>query len=396
MKLTSKLNYDKIVDKLFFIYICFFYAFPYQILKVELALLILLLPKLKKIKINIFLGWSIIYILFLLFSTIYSIDPGNSLIKTFQILKSLIFANILINSISTKKEIEKIYQYFIISGFVLITRILFIFPIGELGRERIHIPGLFNANDIGFKLSISLLFVLYFVFLKKKKSIYFILELVILYIFIIFTGSRTAFLFGSLEIILLALLSVRNKAKLLLRTFIFFLFFILFYDEIINRPIIYDILGKRIESLFNVFMGKGEIDNSSLIRINMIKDGINYFFEKPFLGYGIDSYRYMSYYETYSHNNYIELLVSLGVFGTILYYFIYGYIFIKGIVEFFKRRKEMLIFSVLIFITLIVDLGTVSYYERYNIFILAFSFFNVTVKNKLFIKNDKLVYKIER
>lgn len=396
MKLTSKLNYDKIVDKLFFIYICFFYAFPYQILKVELALLILLLPKLKKIKINIFLGWSIIYILFLLFSTIYSIDPGNSLIKTFQILKSLIFANILINSISTKKEIEKIYQYFIISGFVLITRILFIFPIGELGRERIHIPGLFNANDIGFKLSISLLFVLYFVFLKKKKSIYFILELVILYIFIIFTGSRTAFLFGSLEIILLALLSVRNKAKLLLRTFIFFLFFILFYDEIINRPIIYDILGKRIESLFNVFMGKGEIDNSSLIRINMIKDGINYFFEKPFLGYGIDSYRYMSYYETYSHNNYIELLVSLGVFGTILYYFIYGYIFIKVI----KIKTENINISFLLLknstIPLIVDLGTVSYYERYNIFILAFSFFNVTVKNKLFIKNDKLVYKIER
>lgn len=383
MKTTFKINYNNFIDKLFLIYICFFYAFPYQILKVELILLSLILLFLRRIKLNIFLLWSILYVIILLFSILYSINPGSSLTKALQVLKSLLFANLLISSINYREEIERIFKYFIFSGFVLIGRILSVFPISEIGKSRIHIPGLFNSNDIGLKLSISLLCVLYFLVLKRKKNILFYFELIMLYSFSIFTGSRTAFLFASLEIVILLLVTIKNRIKLLLVLFIIIMSIYLFGNQIINLPIVYNTLGKRLNSFMYIFSKEGRIDESSIIRINMIRDGITYFLKKPFLGYGVDNYRYLSHYQTYSHNNYIELLVGLGIFGTIVYYFSYIFILFKSFIEFFKGRKEIVIFIILIFLLLIVDFGTVSYYERYNIFILAFSFLGIETKNYL-------------
>lgn len=376
MKLTFKIDYNKFVDKLFFIYICFFYAFPYQMLKVELVLLILLFPKLKKIKINAFLGWSIAYIIVLLLSIIYSVESNYSTVKTFQVLKSLIFTNIFILYMNSEEKIEKIFKYFIISGFILIFRIILVFPIDKLGKVKIYTGTLFNANEIGFKLLISLLFILYFIFIKKNKSIFFIFGLIILCVFLISTGSRTVFAIGIFEIFSLFLFSRKNKKELIFFLFITIIITYIFLEKFLRIPVIYNILGQRIETLLNVFTGKGKVDNSSIVRINMIKDGIKLFLEKPFLGYGIDTYKFLTPYKMYSHNNYIELLVGMGILGTIVYYFIYIFIFIKIIL---KKREELLIFNILILVNLIIDLTTVTYYDRSNIFIIAFSFLGVII-----------------
>lgn len=64
-------------------------------------------------------------------------------------------------------------------------------------------------------------------------------------------------------------------------------------------------------------------DNSFSTRSSMIIEGINLSKEKPLLGYGIDNFRKVSYFGTYSHNNFIELSVSVGIIGLIFFYYMY-------------------------------------------------------------------------
>ncbi|WP_176483799.1 O-antigen ligase family protein [Bacillus sp. FJAT-45066] len=84
--------------------------------------------------------------------------------------------------------------------------------------------------------------------------------------------------------------------------------------------------GNLITTNSNLYAMERLVDSeeaSFLIRKDMIYTGIELFKNKPFLGYGIDNYSIASTFGTYSHNNYIELLVSLGSFGLVFYYYIY-------------------------------------------------------------------------
>ena len=390
MKIESKINYDKFVEILFCIYICSFYTFPYQMLEIELILLIFMLPKLRKIKINAFLGWSIAYMAILLFSSLYSIRPDTSLFKSFQVLKNLIFANILISSIRTKEGIEKIFKYFIIAGIILLVRVLLIFPIDKLGKLRFQILGLFNANDLAIKWGTSLIFLIYFIFIKNRRNILNIYLIFLFYIAIIFTGSRKGFLFENIAILFTWIFKIKNKIKLFLILFFIIVLILIFYKEIINTPIIYNVLGKRIDGLINVITQKDEVDDSTLVRINLVKDGISYIIRKPLFGYGINIYSYLSPYELYSHNNYIELLTGVGIFGTIIYYFIYFYNLIFSY-KILKKRKFIVIPScILITTSLFLELGLVNYDSRYNIFVLALTFLIVDLVKKRRIK-EKII-----
>ena len=52
----------------------------------------------------------------------------------------------------------------------------------------------------------------------------------------------------------------------------------------------------------------------------MIEFGLHLFREKPIHGYGIGNYASMYHIATYSHNNYIELMVSGGAIALVMYY----------------------------------------------------------------------------
>ncbi len=383
MKVAFKINYDKLSEVVFFIYVCFFYAFPQQILKAEVFLLVLLLPRLKKIKLNVFLGWSLAYLLVLFFSVIYSIDPENSFITSLKITKSLLFSNLLIISSTSREKIENVFKSFIVAGFVLIIRILLIFPVSELGKKRIHISELFNANDLALKWCISLIFLLYFVFIKKRKHILNIILTLIFYIMIIFTGSKKGFIFGSVSLFLMYLFNIKNKKKFFCSFFVIFGIILVFYDDFIHIPIVYDILGKRMEYMINSFLGRGEVDISTIERISMISDGFEYFSNKAFLGHGISTYYKLSPYGTYSHNNYIELLVGVGIFGTVVYYFIYIYNLILSF-KVLKKQNYIIVPSCILSVVLpILGVALVSYDSRMYNFILALNFLIGNMLKKL-------------
>jgi O-antigen ligase len=89
----------------------------------------------------------------------------------------------------------------------------------------------------------------------------------------------------------------------------------------ITSPIDTDIEGLQVQS-----------DVSTSNRLRYYKSGLNYFFENPILGTGIGNWQILSIkldsdnIESYivpfvAHNDYIELLAEIGIFGMILYLF---------------------------------------------------------------------------
>ena len=87
---------------------------------------------------------------------------------------------------------------------------------------------------------------------------------------------------------------------------------------------------------------------------------------------GIDNYRFVlhSYHSNwslayYAHNNYVELLVDVGLVGTIAYYFNYVWMLISSVRNVRKITKSELLFIGILVALIISEYGLVTYYDKY-------------------------------
>ena len=99
-------------------------------------------------------------------------------------------------------------------------------------------------------------------------------------------------------------------------------------------------------------------------RSAMMVDGLEVWWRAPLFGHGIDQYRYVGSFTTYSHNNYVELLANLGVVGTALYYVLFavlGYRAARGVIA--GQRSAWVVLAVLV-VYLLMDVARVSYSGR--------------------------------
>jgi len=62
------------------------------------------------------------------------------------------------------------------------------------------------------------------------------------------------------------------------------------------------------------------VSNSLVQRTRYIRKGIDLLREAPLTGHGLDAFRWLSGEGTYSHNNYIDLGVGVGLIGVLLFY----------------------------------------------------------------------------
>ena len=127
--------------------------------------------------------------------------------------------------------------------------------------------------------------------------------------------------------------------------------------------VVYEMIGSRFETLQSFIEG-GDTDNSTKARDNFIEIGMLYWSKNPIWGHGLNSFGALWGDDTtYSHNNYVELLCSVGIVGAISYYMIY----LASLIKFIKLRgKDMIVpFAIsVIFSCLITDYALVSYFER--------------------------------
>src|SRR5699024_1931113 len=107
-------------------------------------------------------------------------------------------------------------------------------------------------------------------------------------------------------------------------------------------------------------------------------------------GYGANHVRYVFGMSTgaleYSHHNFIELLVGIGLIVRLTYYFGYLYILKRS----FIKNDNLLAFAFVLILTVsIIDVGLVSYNSFYVQFLICILFSSVGLSNRTFKNNEK-------
>lgn len=344
----------------------------------------------KKAYNSIFFLLFILFIIYSYFQILFGITVYSSLAgeKVQTLIFNLIFFYFFYNYIIFEYSIDRILKLYVYAVFtsVLITSLFSLNTILE-GRFLSHInsililgvPVNYNANAIGTASAVSFCFSI--IIWNRKYNIKRMLFALFFLCIILLTGSRKSL--GIVTVGMLYAFKIKHpKAKfslLFVGTFIL----LLIYYVIMKIPVLYNIIGIRIESVMDVILNNSAGDSSISTRANMIKDGIYFFSLKPWLGHGLANFLPVTESYSYSHNNYIELLVNSGIIGITVHYFSKLYILVKTIfVEQNTYLKKLLIFIMVSYLA--IDWWTVSYFKREDwlIFLIALAYVKIN-ENRL-------------
>ncbi|WP_276353940.1 O-antigen ligase family protein [Cohnella caldifontis] len=209
-------------------------------------------------------------------------------------------------------------------------------------------------------------------FRAVSKSLYLLLILLFAYEILFLAGSRKAmiglFLFGFFYFLRM-LVKVKFLAK----------FAILAAGAGVLAGLYammrQSVFFERFSRALDMLTGSNVVEGSLNERADMIGTGLALWERKPWFGWGTDQFRYLSGYQTYSHNNYVELLSNNGLVGLILYYSMMVTLLGAGLRLLLggnDRQKHYGWLNVSVVLILIFwDFALVSYYSKLQWFTLS-------------------------
>lgn len=344
-----------------------------------------------RVKINIPVIFYIYFIVLLLVSLFWALNLNNSLIHTFFVC--LIFISILYFYFIIFNDNNKIKQFMfviIIGSLIVNFRNLYLY-VSDISSLRFggvaeHPNALALMSSTFAVISVLYLF-LYNVFYKKKIIILFSLFLSMFFLFV--SGSRG----GVISFIIFSAMIYFSFTRVLNLKFIFIFtlisLLILFnFSYILEQPFFQRILllpqALGID-YFNYIPENSEYrfaaDDSRVVLADI---AINKFLENPLTGYGVNSFGYFSEYN-YTHNNFLEILFSLGIFGVILFYLPLLIIFLHT----FTLRNDLInkyikVLRALIMYYIISGMSIPNFQSKVQLFIvvLILCFYSFIIKNK--------------
>ncbi len=394
----KKTTLDSFIDLIMFFYILSLYLFTYRegfnIISNFLAFLLvfsiwikILLSK-RKLLLNNFL---IIYFIFIILSSIsffVALDQNIVANKVKTLVLIFLVMISLINYINSFNKIKKIVIYFVISGIIISIFILFNVNFSQIKRYGEEFG---NVNAIGMIIGLSATFCFYLILNQKKHWCFLPFSVMIIAIFL--TGSRKALLFVLMNILFIEYSINRRSLKKIVKFLVISIIFIAFiYYLVFNIPFFYKIIGKRMEALFVFILEKDVTEDSINERSYMFKVGLKFFLNKPIFGYGLDNYRILyknvpGGRETYSHNNFIELMTGIGIFGVIFYY-ITHIIVLKDLLTCVRKTSDKIIYFTFIAIIIsyiLLSPSFVYYDNKHFSFLLSVA----SVMNRIEKKSNK-------
>ena len=332
----------------------------------------------KRYSLSAYTLWSVLVVLFAFGSIFAATKQSYTFSQSISFMQPLIFCNLIIPfMLESQRNYQFVLQSIIMSAVVLLIRLWINTPLFLWGTTRVGETIGYNPNTIGLVLSLSSVLSFY-LFNQKRKNVY-LFVMVVLGVASLFSGSRKAFAILIIGVFLLSIVSASNKKQFFISIIIGVLLLSLLLYLTLKWEPLYQVIGKRVESLVQGLDG-GTTDSSTSTRFDMISTGLQYFIQKPFFGYGLGNYRFISGYNTYSHNNYTELLVSFGLFGTVLYYSMHLYILGKGILLIAKKgfRQNFAVLScIVVGIIMLMDLGMVSYYDEFTQLLICIAYVSI-------------------
>lgn len=328
------------------------------------------LIKKEKFTFSLYTFRTLVFTIYCSLSLSWAFVPNKDIVIVLFLITAVTFT--LINYVNDYKKFEIVLIGLIIAGILLCVYIFINVGLDTLINSRFELKG-YNSNDVGIKVAISGLASIYFITNKKRiKLNYFVLILVIP--FVLFSNSKKAVILLIFGIVLYFILRAKEMSKKVKYAFFSILVLLIVCYAMFNIEWLYSNIGIRFETLINQVIYGRNGSQSDTLRIDFINYGLHLAKTKPFLGYGIDNFRYIiGYYlsvNTYAHNNYIELLVDVGMIGLFLYYINFFYTF-KALTKLYNNYKELIALPlVLVILMPLMDIALVSFNEVfYNIIV---------------------------
>lgn len=256
---------------------------------------------------------------------------------------------------------------------------------GRLGEELFG-----NANIMALMIMMSVLYALW-LFLYSKcsaaKKVVLIVSITINYYGMFLSGGRKYIVVPILFLYILLLFKQdkNGRTRFIKNTVIIVLIAVGVYLLIMKVPMLYEIIGSRMESLFSFMEGDSQAaDGSVIIRAQMIEMGLKKWPESPLWGHGFDSFKYYNKEVTghfyYSHNNIVEMLYNGGLIGFVAYYWIY----LKYFVAAYKSKNTIPIAARAFVISMVLSMlvyeyGAINYTSTGTI--IMFYFAEIMLRN---------------
>jgi O-antigen ligase len=324
-----------------------------------------------KIKLHLYIVWYVSMISLGLVSAIYAVSAPIAFAIVREMIIMLVLVLFFLQFCDSIPKIICLFKYIGIVG-VILSLFLLVFRRDEIESTRLGTESFGNANILGAIILNVVIVLTWLTFYKSKKYLLLNASATVLAYFVsLLTGGRKA-TFMPL-IFLFVLLMIKNQGavkKIGIITAIAIATGLLFF-LVFTTPILYNVVGSRIEGLFAFISGNtSQSDASTIIRADMIEFGWELFKTKPILGIGLSNFQILygikgNYLiEQYSHNNYIELLTGLGLIGFCVYYAYILYMIYYMSIKVKDSETGLREFFLAYFVTyLFFDTGAVSYYH---------------------------------
>lgn len=371
-----------IIDLVFFMMLAMLFTVPehpvlYLVANAFAALFcfLVLLDRRGEFKVPAFSVMYAVFSFLCFLSYFYSINASQSMIriKSIPVLLMLFCAGI--NYFSREDNLQKFMVMYV--GAALLSCVYLFLTEDIFSGEAVG-WGISNTNIVGTRFAFAVVFTVYF--LLQQIRWWKILMTAVLVMFLFLTASRSSAVIMTVSVVVLVITTFRQKKKsvivaLLVATALILLFlYLIFHVELL-----YNVIGVRLEGVFSL-VETGEGDSSSEKRLTLMRYGWQSFQEHPLFGQGINTFisetKQALGFKAYSHNNYLELLVGVGLVGTLSYYVMPATLLWNSFQLMGPERKSAtlgaLVFSLLVGM-FVSDFFTVNYYSKTMILMYMFA-----------------------
>ncbi len=273
--------------------------------------------------------WMIVFMLYMLPVGLVVAPVTSRHLTQWVTCLEYMFLMIVVSSLLMDSGMESFYLLLLVTG-VILAILLIQSPVEYKGTGRFSISGEVNPNGLGMSFAAGIWAILYF---QQKKKVSIIISLGIVAFFcygIIQTGSRKALIATAIITVIWYFYcfipkvrkgNSRWKSLILIGSIII----IAILGIVFFRMYAGSEMASRIEDL--------DYEATSSSRSEMYTFGWNLLRQSPLFGLGFQGFKH--YYGYYSHATFVEVPVSGGILGCILYFSIY-FLSIKKILFLFR------------------------------------------------------------
>ncbi len=306
--------------------------------------------------------WSLGFLAFGLCSSLWALYPASVREVSNNIVWSMLISILVVRYIIQNcKDIDTLAKILVPIALFFVINMILNGGFSDDGRLSVDI----NENTFGKIASGLFCLVLYLCNKNNWKKLHQDIILVGLVVASLLSGSRKSLLAMMIYFVGIIAFSsyAKEKGSTFVKLVIMGVFLFVAYICLMEVDALYSSIGHRLESLLDFAFEDAEGDSSIISRMNMIEIALELFGKNPLLGSGLNAFKYATYYGTYSHNNYVELLSGGGIVGVLLYYVPIVCFLIVAIKNWSAQKSGAIVPMLMIMVFLINDYGGVSYFS---------------------------------